>query len=113
MLTDGFVVSSIESPVKRAKEFECQVAVLPLLDHKPIITSGYECVLHIHSLAIECKITRLVSEHDKKTGKPCKRVPTFIKNGCRLSPAALPGEPLISGRSYCRRAVDDGRDDRC
>jgi peptide chain release factor subunit 3 len=43
--------------------------------------AGYECVLHIHSLAMECKITRLVSESDKKTGKPAKKVPTFIKNG--------------------------------
>jgi translation elongation factor EF-1alpha len=37
---DGFVVSSIDAPIKRSKELECQLAVLPLLDHKPIITGN-------------------------------------------------------------------------
>ena len=86
---DGFVLSAVEQPVRRSKEFEAQVVVLPLLDHKPLITAGYECVLHIHSLVMECQITKLVSEVDKKTGKPGTKPPTFVKAGsimtCRIT----------------------------
>lgn len=52
----GFVLSAADKPCRRSKEFEAQVVVLPLLEHKPIITAGYQCVLHIHSLAVECAV---------------------------------------------------------
>ena len=31
--------------------------ILDLLEHKPLITAGYGCVLHIHTLAVECTVS--------------------------------------------------------
>lgn len=37
------------SPVPAVTQFEAQVVIMELLDHKPILTGGYKAVLHIHS----------------------------------------------------------------
>jgi hypothetical protein len=28
--------------------FDAQLVILELLEHKPILTAGYQCILHIH-----------------------------------------------------------------
>jgi peptide chain release factor subunit 3 len=76
---EGFVLSYPDAPCKRSKYFECQVAVMDLLEHKPIITVGYAAVLHVHVLAVECTVTHLTSVIDKKTGEPSKGKPAFLK----------------------------------
>jgi len=58
-----------------------QVIVLDLLDHKPLITSGYTCILHAHTLSIECAITKMVSELDRTTSEKSKKRPKFLKSG--------------------------------
>jgi len=79
------VLSSVDKPCRRSKEFEAQLIILPLLDHKPIIAAGYQCVLHVHSLSMECQITKLVAEVDKKT----KQVRS------RPSPIPIFGEAVV------------------
>lgn len=75
----GFVLSHSENRTKTSISFNAQVAVLDLLEHKPLITIGYSAILHIHSLAIECQISELLSAVDKKTGKKVK--PRFLRSG--------------------------------
>jgi peptide chain release factor subunit 3 len=43
------VVCSRFSPVPAVTQFEAQLVILELLDHKPLLTGGYKAVLHIHS----------------------------------------------------------------
>jgi peptide chain release factor subunit 3 len=76
----GFVLCSLDRPCCNTVEFDAQIVVLDLLEHKPIITAGYFCVLHIHSLIIECEIVDLLSAINKKTWKPMKKKPTFCKS---------------------------------
>lgn len=66
-ISGGFVLSHADSPTKTGRVFLVQIAVLDLLEHKPLITAGYTCILHIHSLAIECQVASLVSAIDRKT----------------------------------------------
>lgn len=39
-ISPGFVLSSQSKPVPTTKEFEAQLAILDLLDHKSIFTAG-------------------------------------------------------------------------
>jgi peptide chain release factor subunit 3 len=48
-LPAGFVVCSRFSLVPAVTQFEAQVVIMELLDHKPLLTGGYKAVLHIHS----------------------------------------------------------------
>jgi peptide chain release factor subunit 3 len=42
------------------QSFMAEVRVVNLLKHKPIISAGYQCVLHLHTLAEECTIDKLL-----------------------------------------------------
>lgn len=63
----GFVLSSIERPVPVVRQFEAQLMVLDLLEHKAVFTAGYKAVLHVHSLVEECEVTKLLYEINLKT----------------------------------------------
>jgi peptide chain release factor subunit 3 len=78
---EGFVLSYPDRPCRRSAVLEGQVAILDLLEHKPILTIGYAAILHVHALAVECTITHLVSEIDRKTGEPLPQKPRFLKAG--------------------------------
>jgi len=80
-IQEGFVLSYPDRPCRRAAVFEGQVAILDLLEHKPIMTVGYSAILHIHALAVECQIAQLVSEIDKKTGEAMPGKPRCLRNG--------------------------------
>lgn len=66
-LQPGFVLSSVEHPIPVVRQFETQLMVLDLLEHKAIFTAGYKAVLHIHSLVEECEVTKLLAEINLKT----------------------------------------------
>ncbi|EFN59534.1 hypothetical protein CHLNCDRAFT_29643, partial [Chlorella variabilis] len=67
------------SPVPAVTQFEAQVVIMELLDHKPILTGGYKAVLHIHSVVEECEVTKLVAVIDPKTKE--KKKAKFAKSG--------------------------------
>ncbi|KAH7444894.1 hypothetical protein KP509_02G096500 [Ceratopteris richardii] len=77
----GFVLCSVEKPIPAVREFDAQLQVLELLDHKAIFTAGYKAVLHIHSVVDECEIIELLQQIDPKTKKPAKKKPLFVKSG--------------------------------
>jgi hypothetical protein len=41
--------------------------ILELLEHTPIFSAGYKCILHIHSVVEECECTEMRYELDPKT----------------------------------------------
>ncbi|KAI5058431.1 hypothetical protein GOP47_0026601 [Adiantum capillus-veneris] len=77
----GFVLCSIAKPIPAVVEFDAQLQILELLDHKAIFTAGYKAVLHIHSVVEECEIIELLHQIDPKTKKPIKKKPLFVKSG--------------------------------
>ena len=51
------------------------MALVDLLEHRPLFSPGYECVLHVHSAEIEITCSRIVSviENQKHVRKPFAR----------------------------------------
>ncbi|TMW64404.1 hypothetical protein Poli38472_013026 [Pythium oligandrum] len=86
----GFVMCApkAEPQPKAIHQFIAQVALVDTLEHRPLLTAGYKCILHIHTVAQECTIAKLLRPIDPKTGKPVKKPVTFIKQGqsviCRI-----------------------------
>jgi len=77
----GFVLSSVNKPIPAVLEFDAQLQILELLDHKAIFTAGYKAVLHIHSIVEECEIMRLIHLIDPKTKKPIRKKLLYVKHG--------------------------------
>lgn len=53
-ITPGFVLTSVNSPVRAVKQFEAELAIL---DHKSIICAGYSAVMHVHTLSEEVTLS--------------------------------------------------------
>eukprot|EP00850_Spirogloea_muscicola_P008621 SM000046S16402 [mRNA] locus=s46:447826:452815:+ [translate_table: standard] len=79
-ISAGFVLSSIRRPICSTTEFNAQLQILELLDHKAIFTAGYKAVLHVHAVVEECEIIDLLQQIDPKTKKPMKKKPLFVKS---------------------------------
>ncbi|KAE8884376.1 Eukaryotic peptide chain release factor GTP-binding subunit [Phytophthora fragariae] len=86
----GFVLCGAkeEVPPRAIHAFAAQIALVDTLEHRPLLTAGYKCILHIHTVAQECVVAKLLRPIDPKTGKPVKKNVTFIKQGqsvvCRI-----------------------------
>jgi len=72
----GFVICD-ECTGHAVVEFDARIQILELLEHRQLLTAGYTCVLHCHTVAEECSIVRLLSEGQ---GKDKKKRPTFVKS---------------------------------
>jgi peptide chain release factor subunit 3 len=78
-ISAGFVLSDPFKRVPVVHQFEAQIAVLDLLEHKPILTGGYTAILHLHSVVEECEVIKLVAAIDPKTKE--KKKTKFVKSG--------------------------------
>jgi len=79
-ITKGFVLCYPETVCPIVTEFKAQLMIVELLDHRPLITAGYSCVLHIHTASEEVTFSNLLESVDKKL-KRKKLNPQFVKNG--------------------------------
>lgn len=80
-LLEGFVICGTVDRPRPCLRFNAQLAVMDLLEHKPVLTCGYTCILHIHTLAVECQIVKLIKTLDKKTGKAKPGPVKFLRSG--------------------------------
>ena len=48
-------------------QFRARVRLLDLLEHKPLVTAGYQCVLHIHTAVLDCVILQIEAVIDQAT----------------------------------------------
>lgn len=46
--------------------FEAEVDILELLSYKPILSKGYQCILHIHTVADEATIKEILVSYEKQ-----------------------------------------------
>jgi peptide chain release factor subunit 3 len=53
-------------------EFRAHLTVLELLEHKKIMSSGYECIIHLHAISEEAQISEVEAKEDKNTKKMIK-----------------------------------------
>lgn len=70
MIKKGDIISCREKVTPVTKIFEAEMDVLELLEHKPIISKGYGCVMHCHTFAEDIQIESILSvmEMNNATG---------------------------------------------
>lgn len=77
-LLPGFVLSPASAPGMRTQLVEAQMVVLDLTDSSiPLISAGFECILHAHTMTSDVKVKAITQAFDKK-GKPLAVVPKFV-----------------------------------
>jgi len=74
----GFVLCPLKDPVPACTRFKAQLMILELLETRPLITSGYSCVLHVHTFVEECHIVKLYECTDRKKNEKTKN-PRFAR----------------------------------
>lgn len=67
----GYVLCSPQSLCPAVTEIKVQLVLVEMLDHRPLFTSGYEAVMHVHTVEIEVVCSELVYVLEK--GKPLRR----------------------------------------
>jgi len=65
----GSVLCDLENPCPKAIIIQSQIQILQLMPHKPLFSIGYQAILHIHNLTIECTVTSIPHKIHKKTKK--------------------------------------------
>lgn len=70
MINKGDIISCREQVTPVTKIFEAEMDILELLEHKPIISKGYGCVMHCHTYSEDIQIESILSimEENKQTG---------------------------------------------
>jgi peptide chain release factor subunit 3 len=74
----GFVLSSPKNPINCVSAFEAQIHIIEL---KSILTSGFTCVMHVHTTVQEVTFTVLLHKLEKGTGRKSKKPPPFASKG--------------------------------
>ena len=65
MINKGDVLCKMDEPLPVTDLFEAEVDVLELLNYKPILSKGYQCILHIHTVADEATIKDILVSYEK------------------------------------------------
>jgi len=78
-VTRGDIISSNHSFPFVCTEFEAEVNIIDLPEHKAILSTGYNCILHLHSAMEEIYFKDIKSEYNKneEKHKPSK----YLKSG--------------------------------
>ncbi len=54
-----------ENPIPTSDLFECEINLLQLVDYKPILSKGYQFILHIHTISEEAIIKDIMLSYEK------------------------------------------------
>lgn len=65
LINKGDVLCNRDAPMPISELLEAEVEILELLSYKPILSKGYTCIIHIHTVAEECIIKDILVAHEK------------------------------------------------
>jgi len=65
LVNKGDVICRMEEQMPISDLFEAEVEVLELLSYKPILSKGYQCILHIHTVADEATVKEILVSYEK------------------------------------------------
>ena len=65
MVNKGDVLCNREIPLPVTDLFEAEIEILELLSYKPILSKGYQFILHIHTVADEATIKDILVSYEK------------------------------------------------
>lgn len=80
-ITRGDMICNNLNYCQESSEFKAIVSILELPEEKKLLSSGYECVIHLHAISTQVEVSKVEAKIDKATGK--KTVATFLKGGER------------------------------
>lgn len=95
----GYVICSTNDICPTVKAVKAQLALVDMLEHRPIFSPGYDCVLHVHTVEIEVQVSHLLCVLD--SGRKVKR--PFARQG-QMCIVIL---KFSSGLSTCIENFDD------
>ena len=87
----GYVLTSALHPVHTVTKFEAQVAIVEL---KSILSSGFSCVMHVHTAIEEVSFVQLLHKLEKGTNRKSKKAPAFAKQGMKIIAVLETTEPV-------------------
>lgn len=113
-LAKGFVLCEATKFVPVVTKFKAQLKITELPEERPVLTSGYRCILHVHVASEECEILKLYDVMylaDKKQEKN----PRFVRENsvvtCSISLERSVALDLFSNTAQLGRFTlrDEGR----
>jgi peptide chain release factor subunit 3 len=118
-LCKGYVLSLASAPVRAITKFKAQLQLIELPEERPVLTSGYKAVLHVHCAVEECEIlklydTILMADVRSKT-KKAEKNPRFCREGslvtCSIQLARATSLDSFTGTQQLSRFTlrDEGR----
>ncbi len=78
-IQSGNIICPVDNLCPIFSIFEAEVAFLDLVEHKPIVSNGYMCVLHIHTIEVECTIEQIICQIEKKSEKKVKFISGYSR----------------------------------
>lgn len=84
-LLRGFVMSSQIDPVRVITKFKAQLQVIELPEERPVLTSGYKAVVHVHVAIEECEILKLYEAMLMSAPKKKEKNPRFVRENSILT----------------------------
>ena len=86
MINKGDVLCRMNEQTAVSDLFEVELDVLELLKYKPILSKGYQFILHIHTVAEEASIKDLISSVEKndKGDAVEKLKPQFVQSYAKV-----------------------------
>jgi len=84
-LCKGFVLSSIIEPCRAERKFKASLQIVELLEDRPVLTSGFKCIMHCHTAIEEVEITKLYELRYISNMKKAEKNPVFARSNSVLS----------------------------
>jgi peptide chain release factor subunit 3 len=87
LISRGDVLCPREQLMPASETLECEMEVLELLESKPIMSKGYQCVIHLHTVAEEVTLKEILKswEKDSKGETVEKEKPKYVKSGAKIT----------------------------
>ncbi|AOA64341.1 Translation termination factor eRF3 [Komagataella phaffii] len=90
-VSNGYVLTSPNTPIKTVTRFEAQIAFVEL---PSIVSTGFSCVMHVHTAIEEVTIVQLKHKLEKGTNRRSKKPPAFAKKGMKVIAVLETPEPV-------------------
>lgn len=86
LINRGDVLCPREPIMPASELIECELQILELLEHKPILSKGYQCIIHIHTVSEEATLKDIVIAWEKNDKGEVneKKAPKFTRSGAKI-----------------------------
>lgn len=82
----GDVLVSREHPTPVTMLFEAEMNLMELIDYKPIMSKGYQAILHMHTIAMDCLVKDILEATEKSPAgeEVTRKVPGFVRSYAKV-----------------------------